>query len=137
MRPSCRATRSTCTSQGQTRLARRDVLPQSEIYTLLVVAYHPAQEHIQALAGRFPFGSRHVLAGAGRIVGQAEEPPMKVNQPGSYGLAVGRHAKGESLFQRIVLLVKVAEEGQEVQRVGGVEGAMLEVEKGLEIMLLV
>src|SRR5690606_789937 len=81
---------------------RRYPFPNTEIHSLLVMSDHPAQKHVQSLAGRFLCWRTDMFLGTQRIIRQGEKVIFKFVQSLFNGNSVWRHiflTYEKSIFQ--------------------------------------
>ena len=67
-------------------LGRTDLLPNPKIHPLLILADHPAQVHVDALACRTCSRRGNVLLGSGWGILQAKKMALKLNQHGLHAV---------------------------------------------------
>jgi hypothetical protein len=121
---------------GHHQLVGADLMPDPEVHSLFILSHHPAQKHIQALAGGFSGGRCDVLPCAYGEILQAAEQIVKGNQIPLRGTLVGLIGYHKSFFQRVMLFKKIVKEMKKIKRVRGVEGTVLEGKKAFEIIFL-
>lgn len=122
--------------EGYHQIGWQELLPQAEIHTLGITAYHPTQIHVQALASGVPRWGGDVLARAlwGPIGG--EHLLMKMPQSCLYASltpALQHPRPYKSGLQRRMLRVVPMQEVDQIQEIGVVEGAVYKALQLLQI----
>ena len=122
---------------GANELGGADGVPDTEVHTIIVFSYHPAQKHIQALARGLACRRSNVLAcTCGKIFGLGKEV-VEAGERIFDGNVAGLHVAAECVFQRIVDFVVFLKEMQEIEGIGGVEGTVFEMQKWFQVAVVV
>lgn len=119
------------------QLGRFYIFPNAEVNAPSVISHHPAQEHVQALAGGFGSWRCHVLPGTPGRIGQGEKEAVETSHSVFYVRIGWQHIFQKSIFQGVVVFIEPLQKFQKIKGIRGLESAVFEREETLPVFFQV